>query len=139
MKVKDIVQYNSVMKQIIDNSAEVTPVIKFKLLGILKVFEPIVANYEQVYNEVIRKYGQRTADGWYAIVEPDRNNYDTDEDYTDAMNSYNKVMEEVHAVLDPLYDTDVDISISKLKCSEIFDSGLSTNYLLALYDLIEKD
>ena len=57
MKVKEVLNYNRIIKAIIDNADDVNSLVKFKLLGMLKQFEPIVTNFETIRDEKIVKYG----------------------------------------------------------------------------------
>ena len=57
MLVKDVLKYNRIIKAIIDNTTDVNALVKFKLLGMLKQFEPTILNYETIRVEKINEYG----------------------------------------------------------------------------------
>ena len=138
MLVKDAINYSSVIKSIIDNATDVSPLVKFKLLGMAKQLEPIVANFETVRNENIYKYGTINDNGGASIVEPKRESYDTDEEFNDAMNKYKEIVTKINEDLKKVLNSDVDVQINKFKYDEIIDAGVSADYLLSLYELIEQ-
>ena len=67
MTVKNVLDYNKVIKSIIEDVDGVSSVIKFKLLVMLKQFEPIVSNFNIVRNDKILEYGTPDGNGDYAI------------------------------------------------------------------------
>ena len=138
MKVKDILNYNSIIKDIVNNSTNISALTKFKMLGMLKQFEPIITNYEVVRNEKIKEYGVLTDNGNYGIFVPQKNDFENDEDYQKAVDQYENVINQFDADMNEVVDSEADIKLNKFG-KEILDAGISADYLLALYELIEVE
>ncbi len=115
MTINNIINLNGRLSAIINNDNITDPALKFKLLTIMKQLEIYMKNYETVKNSLIEKYG--TLD--------DKN---VDE------NAFNLFKEEYEKFL----STEVDVHITKVKSSEIFNSGIDSSYLLSLYEIIEE-
>lgn len=121
IKLIDLLEINNILKSIIDNNElKVDPLLKFKLLGIMKNIEIPVINFETIRNEKIREYG-KYEDGNYNISKDDK----------DAIEKFTKDM-------DAVVDSNVDINIKKLKAVDVFDKGLPSEYLVGLYPIIEE-
>ena len=138
MTVREILRYNNTIKAIIDNAKDVNSLVKFKLLGVMKQFENTVANTENMRIELLAKYGKTDDGGMVSIKEPNRDDFDKEEDYKKAFDdyekNYNQFMEEYIAIL----DSDADIEFKKFKSTDIMNMGIPSDYLVALYDLIEE-
>lgn len=127
MKLKEILNLNQIIKLIIDNNnLKIDSLLKFRLLGILKDIEPSVSNYETIRNENIREFGQPVNDEKGNII-----SYEIPQDNEVSINKFKESLEK-------LLDNDVQITIHKLKASEVFDKGLSADYLVSLYPIIEE-
>jgi hypothetical protein len=122
LRLRDVLNLNQTLKVIIDNEKDVDPLFKFKLLGIMKSLEVHVANFEIIRNEKIQKYGTEK-DGSYSISP------------TDNDEGFKKFNEELSSVI----NSDVEVNITKLKASEVFDKGVSSEYLVGLYSIIEEE
>lgn len=138
MKVKEILDYNRIIKSIIDNAQDVNALVKFRMLGMLKQFEPIVANFEQVRGEKITQYGTVSEDGTIGIFKPKEEDFESEDDYASAMQNYQEAINNVSTDLDEILDSEADVQIKKFKYTDIMDAGLPTDYLVAIYDLIEE-
>jgi hypothetical protein len=121
MKLQEIIYANQVLKTVIDNAdIEITPKLKFKLLGIMKEFEPIISNFEVIRNELISQYGTKDDDGHISINRED----------TESMKNFNNAIQ-------PLIEEEVNVNYKKLSQEEVFT--LPSDVLLALYSLIELE
>lgn len=138
MTIKEVLRYNTTIKSIVDDGMEITPLVKFRLLGMLKQFEPVIENFETIRNELIYKYGEPTVDGRYSIIMPIRENFENDDDYQNALKEYENTINTVNGELDTIVNSEADLKLRKFKCTDIMDAGLSADYLLELYDLIEE-
>ena len=138
MKINDALRYNRIIKDIIDNATDVNALVKFRLLGILKQFEPIVEDFETIRNDLIRKYGKLEEDGNYGVFLPKRDDYEDDDSYNKAVEEYEQIINKLNDELKKVADSELDVKIQKFKYTDIMDSGLPTDYMLALYDLIEE-
>ena len=138
MQVKKVLDYNKIIKAIIDNEKDIDALVKFRLLGMCKQFEPIVANFETVRDEKIMQYGTITEDGNTGIIPPNRENFDNDEDFEKAQKEFEETVAKFTDDLDKVLDSEIQIEIKKFKPEDIMDAGLPADYLLAIYDLIEE-
>lgn len=138
MKVKEILNYNRIIKQIIDNEKGVSALVKFKLLGLVKQFQPIVADYETIREEKISEYGTTNDQGIIGIFTPKEEDFETKEDFEKAMVQYDETIKVFYADLDSILESESDIKIKKFKADEIMNAGLSSECLLAIYNLIEE-
>lgn len=127
MKLKEILNLNQVIKSIIDNKVlKIDSLLKFRLLGILKDIEHSIVNFETIRNENIREFGQPVNDEKGNII-----SYEIPQDDEISINKFKESLEE-------LLNTDVQITIHKLKANEVFDKGLPAEYLVGLYSIIEE-
>jgi hypothetical protein len=122
MTINNIINLNGRLSAIINNDNITDPALKFKLLTIMKQLEIYMKNYETVKNSLIEKYGTLDDNN---VVRVDKN---VDE------NAFNLFKEEYEKFL----STEVDVHITKVKSSEIFNSGIDSSYLLSLYEIIEE-
>ena len=128
MKIKlgNILEINNVLKSIIDNSElKIDVLFKFKLLGIMKSFETPIANFEVIRNDKIKEYGKETED------ENGNKSIGISVDDKDAIAKFS---EDINKVI----ESEVDVNINKLKSVDVFDKGLSAEYLVRLYPIIEE-
>ena len=138
MKVKEVLEYNRIIKAIIDNASDVNALVKFRLLGMLKQFEPIVANFETIREGKILEYGKKTEDGNTGIIPPNKEDFEKDEDFEKANKEFEETVKKFSTDLDEVANSEADIEIKKFKYTEIVDAGLPADYLVAIYDLIEE-
>ena len=122
MTINNIINLNGRLSAIINNDNITDPALKFKLLTIMKQLEIYMKNYETVKNSLIEKYGTLDDNN---VVRVDKN---VDE------NAFNLFKKEYEKFL----STEVDVHITKVKSSEIFNSGIDSSYLLSLYEIIEE-
>ena len=121
MKLRELINLDKYLKAIINNiELKIDVLLKFKLLGILKAIEVPIANFETIRIEKIQELGKRTENG-NVIIEQDTEAY-----------------ENFVATLTTLLDNEVEIIIPKLKASDVFDKGISVEYLMGLYPIIEE-
>lgn len=126
IKLGNILEINNVLKSIIDNTElKIDALFKFKLLGIMKSFEVPIANFEVIRNEKIKEYGKETED------ENGNKSIGIDVDNKDAISKFS---EDINKVI----ESELDVNINKLKSVDVFDKGLSADYLVRLYPIIEE-
>ena len=108
------------MKKVIDDQTlKIDSLTKFKLLGIMKVLEPHIQNFEIIRNEKIKEFGKEDGDGNVLIGKED----------TDAMRQFNDSLSDI-------INSDLNITFEKIKANDIFNKGLPAEYLVALYPVI---
>ena len=134
----EVLNYNRIIKNLIDNTTEINALVKFKLLGMLKQFEPVVQNYEMVREDFIKNHGTYDESGRFGIFPPERKDDVSDEDYNKEVDEFEKIMTEFNTALDEILNSESGIEIKKFKYTDIMDAGLPTEYLVAIYDLIEE-
>lgn len=120
LKVDEVLGLNNVLKSIIDNEKiKINVLLKFRLLGIMRSIESHITNFEIIKNEKIIEYGEENENGIYQISK----------DKPEAIDNFKKDVERV-------LDSEVTININMLKPCEIFDQGLTSEYLMGLYPII---
>ena len=128
MKIKlgNVLEINNVLKQIIDNSElKIDALFKFRLLGIMKNLEVPITNFTVIRDEKIKEYGKELED------ENGNKSIGIDANDKDAIAKFS---EDINKVI----DSEVDVNINKLKSVDVFDKGLSVEYLVRLYPIIEE-
>lgn len=139
MTVNDVLNYNKIFKAMIDNNNGISALLKFKFLSVCKQFEPVVANFETVREEKINQYSTDNSDGRIGIIAPNKDDYDNDDDYNKAREKYEDSIKKFSDDINELLNSEADIEIKKIKASDIMDKGLSSDYLVAIFDLIEEE
>ncbi len=122
IKLYEIINLNRALKLIIDdNSKQIDSLLKFKLLGIMKSIAPHIENFEIIRNEKIREYGKETEDGGIVISPEDKDSLD-------------KFTNEIKKIT----DSEVELTISKLKVQDVFNKGISAELLIVLYPFMDE-
>ncbi len=115
MTLNEALNINHILRSIIDGSGnDADALLKFRLLGIMKSLEPHISNFEAVRNETIAKFGKIQISA----------------DDTEAVESFNRELSKV-------INSEISVCIDKLKPEEIFGKGVSSEYLIGLYNIIE--
>ena len=138
MTVNDVLNYNKIIKRIIDGADNISALVKFKLLGMCKQFEPIVSDFETIRQEKIVQYANDTDNGNVGIVLPNKDKYENEEKYTEAVKEYDECIKKFSDDMTELLNSEANIQIKKFKAEEIMNAGLSADYLMAIYDLVEE-
>ncbi|MBD5137147.1 MAG: hypothetical protein HDT39_14535 [Lachnospiraceae bacterium] len=123
IKLSNLLNINSVLKEIIENKDNVKSdsLFKFKLLTIMKSLEGHVCNFEAVKNDKIQEYGKPDEDGKIVVSPDDKDMFD-------------KFVKDINELL----NSEVTINIHKLKAADVFDKGIDAEYLVKLYDIMEE-
>lgn len=121
LKVNEVIGLNNTLKSIIDNSnIKINIVLKYRFLGIMQSIKSHITNYEIIKNEKIVEYGEETENGIYQIS-----------------NDKPEVIEKFKRDIEQVLNSEVTININMLKPDEVFDQGLTSDYLIDLYPIIE--
>ena len=134
----EILKYDGIIKNLIDNATDINSLAKFRLLGMLKQFEPIEQNYNTIREDNIRKLGTMSDDGRFGIFEPKREAFEDDDSFNTAFEDYEKTIKAFDDALNEVLNSESDIEIKKFKYGDIMNAGIPTKYLVAIYDLIEE-
>lgn len=124
LKLSEVLNLNNVIKAIInepDKNTKTDALLKFKLLGIMKNIELHVANFEVIRNEKIREYGKTD----------ENNNISISPEDTEAISKFTQD-------INTLLNSDVTVTIDKLKAADVFDKGVPAEYLVELYSIMEE-
>lgn len=122
LKVNEVLKLNNVLKSIIDNDkVKINVLLKFRLLGIMHSIESHITNFEIVKNEKVVEYGEETENGFYQISK----------DKPEIIENFKRDIEQV-------LDSEVTININLLNPGEVFDKGLTSEYLMGLYPIIKE-
>lgn len=122
IKLYEIINLNRALKLIIDdNSKKIDSLLKFKLLGVMKSIAPYIENFEIIRNEKIREYGKETEDGGIVISPEDKDSLD-------------KFTNEIKKIT----DSEVELTIQKLKAQDVFNKGISAELLILLYSFMDE-
>lgn len=138
MKVIEALKYNDAIRHMIDNTPVLDSYVKFKLLGVIKLLEPTVENYNKVREDIILKHSTSRDDGSIGIFEPNREDFTDDADYEAARKDYEAARDAFSQENAHILDSEADITLPKINYREIMNSGLSSADLTAIYDLIEE-
>ena len=139
MTLDVVLRYNDIIKSIIDNGTEISPVVKFKLLGMIVQFKPIVDNFIQIRDELLKKYGKESAEGGIGIFKPIEDNFKDDKaGFEQATKEYEEAIQKYTADIEALAKTEATIEIQKFKAADIMTAGIPADALVILYDLIEE-
>lgn len=123
-KLSEVLNLNNVIKAIIDEpdkNTKTDALLKFKLLGIMKNIELHVTNFEVIRNEKIREYGKTD----------ENNNISISPEDTEAISKFTQD-------INTLLNSDVTVTIDKLKAADVFDKGVPAEYLVELYSIMEE-
>ena len=123
LKLGDVLTINENIKSVIENKdLKLDALFKFRLLGIMKQFESFVNNFNVVRNEKVVEYGTKSdEDNKYKIDVKDK-----------------ETMEKFVKDLSDVTNCEVSVNIEMLKAKDIFDIGLPSNVLMALYPIIKE-
>lgn len=122
LKLNEVINMNTVIKNIIsDKNIELDSLAKFKFLGIINSFKGHIENFEVIRNEKILEYGKDNEEGQKYIDTKD----------TETLKKFS---EELSLIL----NSEVTVNIEKIKIDNIFDKGISIDYLTVLYPIMEE-
>ena len=91
----------------------------------MKSFEIPIANFNVIRDEKIKEYGKELED------ENGNKSIGIDANDKDAIAKFS---EDINKVI----ESEVEVNIEKLKSVDVFDKGLSAEYLVKLYPIIEE-
>lgn len=121
IELLQIINVNEILKKLIDNKdLNINCISKFKLLGIMKALEPIIANFEFIKNEKIKEYGKEDDNGQVSI-NPEK-----------EPEMFKKYQEEIEGLLSTFIEVDT------IKAADVIDKGIPADALVAFYDLISE-
>lgn len=138
MTINDVLNYNKAIMTIIDNINNIPALVKFKMLGMCKQFEPIVSNFDSIRQDKIRQYSNNKEDGSSGIIMPNKDDFENDDEYTKAVAEYEDCIKKFTDDIKELLNSEADITVKKFKVDEIMNVGIPSEYLISIYDLMEE-
>lgn len=138
MTINDVLNYNKAIMTIIDNINNMPALVKFKMLGMCKQFEPIVSNFDSIRQDKIRQYSNNKEDGSSGIIMPNKDDFENDDEYTKAVAEYEDCIKKFTDDIKELLNSEADITVKKFKVDEIMNVGIPSEYLISIYDLMEE-
>lgn len=138
MTINDVLNYNKAIMTIIDNINNMPALVKFKMLGMCKQFEPIVSNFDSIRQDKIRQYSNNKENGSSGIIMPNKDDFENDDEYTKAVAEYEDCIKKFTDDIKELLNSEADITVKKFKVDEIMNVGIPSEYLISVYDLMEE-
>lgn len=138
MTINDVLNYNKAIMTIIDNINNMPALVKFKMLGMCKQFEPIVSNFDSIRQDKIRQYSNNKEDGSSGIIMPNKDDFENDDEYTKAVAEYEDCIKKFTDDIKELLNSEADITVKKFKVDEIMNVGIPSECLISIYDLMEE-
>lgn len=138
MTINDVLNYNKAIMTIIDNINNMPALVKFKMLGMCKQFEPIVSNFDSIRQDKIRQYSNNKEEGSSGIIMPNKDDFENDDEYTKAVAEYEDCIKKFTDDIKELLNSEADITVKKFKVDEIMNVGIPSEYLISIYDLMEE-
>ena len=122
LKLNEVLNINLAIKNIIsDKNTNIDSLTKFRLLGIINSLKGHLENFEVIKHEKIMKYGVDDGNGNKRIDEKDEE-------------TFKKYSDELSIIL----NSEVTVNTEKIKYDNIFDKGISIDYLIVLYPIMEE-
>lgn len=120
LRLEDALKAYHALGPIIDNTElKIDVLLKFRLLGLKTALSSVVWNFEIVKNEKIIEYGKENKEGIYQISPSDKA----------AFTQYKEALQGT-------LDSTVTVITEKIKLGEIFNKGITSEYLEALFPFI---
>ena len=122
MRLSKILDLRTNLSTIIDSeNLHIDKLLKYKLLCVMSQFEAYFNNFQVVRNELIKQYGVKKDSGYEIDIEDKE--------------SVEKFSEEMKKIL----DSEVELSLQKLKYTDIIDKKVPAEVMVGLIDIIEED
>lgn len=120
MKNKDIITAFEGLSNLRQAATQSLPArISFTIIRNLKTLQPIVEDIQMTYNDLLQKYADP--------IEGEDNQYQVKDEYRDIFTKE----------VNDLYDMDTEVSITKLKFSDIENLNFTLGEIDSLYFMIE--
>lgn len=127
MKLYEAVNIYEITKNIIeDKNSDITPLSKFKLLGIIRGFAGVYTDYEQTRQDLIKTYGDK-------VIDEEGNETGNIEIKKDADN-WDKFVSEINTIR----NQDVDVEFTPISVDELFNMGLSAEICSVFVPIVKQ-
>ena len=127
LKVYQVININSRIKNVIEGESVINAAFKFKLLRLYSEIQGVVKDFEITKNSLINKYGKDVVDENGEIVPNQKRISPKDENWKDFIKEINAVG-----------DSDVDVNFTPISVEELFGVGLDTDACADLIPIVEE-
>ena len=127
LKVYQVININSRIKNVIEGESVINAAFKFKLLRLYSEIQGVVKDFEITKNSLINKYGKDVVDENGEIVPNQKMISPKDENWKDFIKEINAVS-----------DSDVDVNFTPISVEELFGVGLDTDACADLIPIVEE-
>ncbi len=127
LKVYQVININSRIKNIIEGESVINAAFKFKLLRLYSEIQGVVKDFEITKDSLVNKYGKDVVDENGEIVPNQKRISPEDENWKDFIKEINAVS-----------DSDVDVNFTPISVEELFGVGLDTNACADLIPIVEE-
>lgn len=127
LKVYQVININSRIKNIIEGESVINAAFKFKLLRLYSEIQGVVKDFEITKDSLVNKYGKDVVDENGEIVPKQKRISPEDENWKDFIKEINAVS-----------DSDVDVNFTPISVEELFGVGLDTDACADLIPIVEE-
>ena len=127
LKVYQVININSRIKNVIEGESVINAAFKFKLLRLYSEIQGVVKDFEITKDSLINKYGKDVVDENGEIVPNQKRISPKDENWKDFIKEINAVS-----------DSDVDVNFTPISVEELFGVGLDTDACADLIPIVEE-
>ena len=127
LKVYQVIDINSRIKNIIEGESVINAAFKFKLLRLYSEIQGVVKDFEITKDSLVNKYGKDVVDESGEIVPNQKRISPEDENWKDFIKEINAVS-----------DSDVDVNFTPISVEELFGVGLDTDACADLIPIVEE-
>lgn len=127
LKVYQVININSRIKNVIESESVINATFKFKLLRLYSEIQGVVKDFEITKNSLVNKYGKDVVDENGEIVPNQKRISPEDENWKDFIKEINAVS-----------DSDVDVNFTPISVEELFGVGLDTDACADLIPIVEE-
>ena len=127
LKVYQVININSRIKNVIEGESVINAAFKFKLLRLYSEIQGVVKDFEMTKDFLVNKYGKDVVDENGEIVPNQKRISPKDDNWKDFIKEINAVS-----------DSDVDVNFTPISVEELFGVGLDTDACADLIPIVEE-
>lgn len=127
LKVYQVININSRIKNIIEGESVINAAFKFKLLRLYSEIQGVVKDFEITKDSLVNKYGKDVVDENGEIVPNQKRISPEDENWKDFIKEINAVS-----------DSEIDVNFTPISVEELFGVGLDTDACADLIPIVEE-
>lgn len=127
LKVYQVININSRIKNVIEGESVINAAFKFKLLRLYSEIQGVVKDFEITKDSLVNKYGKDVVDENGEIVPNQKRISPEDENWKDFIKEINAVS-----------DSEIDVNFTPISVEELFGVGLDTDACADLIPIVEE-